>query len=209
MKGNKDIALFVAKIREIKEKIMEDTFVFITVDLTRELRDYTIEEYTKHNGMSIDSSHELSHKDFDIFFSNDRLLHREVRNSYKPLDKQSHKQILKLRESLIDIDLDLHQTIDSLLLDDDTFTHIELFNKLKYEQIVQLLNLTIAQSHLKPVIKQEVTLCIDERAYEDYKHYLVPYLVDMYTFNTPVPNMQVLPTYAAFSKRVRGIKCFY
>ena len=209
MKGKKDIALFVAKIREIKEKIMEDTFVFITVDLTRELRDYTIEEYTKHNGMSIDVSKNLNHKDFDIFFSNDRLLHREVRNSYKPLDKLNNKQILKLRESLIDIDLDLHKTIDSLLLDDDTFVHIELMNKLKYNEIVQLLNLTIAQSCLKETIKQEVTLCIDERAYDDYKHYLVPYLVDMYAFNTPVPNMQVLPSYAAFAKRVRSIKCFY
>ena len=188
---------------------MDNTFVFITVDLTRELRDYTVEEYTKHNGMSIDVSKSLNHKDFDIFFSNDRLLHREVRNSYKPVEKLNNKQILKLRESLIDIELDLHQTIESILLDDDTFVHIELFNKLKYEQIVQLLNLTIAQSHLKPVIKQEVTLCIDERAYEDYKHYLVPYLVDMYTFNTPVPNMAILPTYAAFAKRVRSIKCFY
>ena len=188
---------------------MDNTFVFITVDLTRELRDYTVEEYTKHNGMSIDSSHELSHKDFDIFFSNDRLFHREVRNSYKTLDKLNNKQILKLRESLIDIDLDLHQAIDSLLLDDDNFVHIELFNKLKYEQIVQLSALTAAQSHLKPIIKQEVTICLDERCYEDYKHYLVPYLIDMYTFNTPVPNMQVLPTYAAFAKRVKSIKCFY
>lgn len=208
MKGNNESSFFVAKIKE-KGFDMDNTFVFITVDLTRELRDYTIEEYTKHHGISIDSSHELSHKDFDIFFSNDRLLHREVRNSYKPLDKLNNKQILKLRESLIDIDLDLQQTIDSLLLDDDNFVHIELFNKLKYEQIVQLLNLTGAQSHLKPVIKKEVTLCLDERCYEDYKHYLVPYLVDMYAFNTPVPNMAILPTYTAFAKRVRAIKCFY
>lgn len=182
-------------------------FCFVTVDLTKDLDDSTVHEYVENNALAIDVRDNINSRHFDIFFSNDKSLHKIVKNSYKPIEKFNHKIVLKLIASLAKHELDLDLTIDSLLKDDNNFIFVPIFNHLKYGEIVQLLNLTIAQSYLKETNKQEVTICFDQRCLDDYKHYIASYLIDMYTFNTPVPNMQVLPTYAAFSKRVRNFRC--
>jgi hypothetical protein len=185
-----------------------NSFYLITVDLTREMDDGTIIEYIQNNALAIDVKTDISHQHFDIFFSNNEVLHEEVKDSIRPVDKFNHKKVLKLKESLIQHELDLDLTVDSLLKDDDTFIHIPIFNKLPYRQITQLLNLAMCQSARKDVIKKELVVCIDERCMADYQHYILSHIIDMYLINTPVPNMQVLPTYAAFAKRVKNFKCY-
>lgn len=184
----------------------KNAYYLLTVDLTRDLDDSTIIEYIEKSALAIDVRDDIHHSHFDIFFSNNEVLHKEVRDSIRPVDKFNHKKVLKLKESLIQHELDLDLTVDSLLKDDDTFIHIPIFNKLPYRQITQLLNLAMCQSVRKEVIKSELVVCIDERCMVDYQHYVLSHIVDMYMLNTPVPNMQVLPTYASFAKRVRNFR---
>lgn len=178
---------------------------FIKVDITQPIAGFTVEDYLFQNENAYTSSYDSFDNYANIIFSKDKSFLKKFANTFKlePKMKLNHKKIVcKICE-------DLGYEYDELMqaiLKDDVFVNIEIFNKVTYKKLLQLLASAMAYNNFFEVRKEQIVVMFDDDTWKIYKNLSITYIIDQYLLDIPIKNSVYVPLYGTFAQKIKGYR---